>query len=34
MAKLNMREIYDMYSITIKTGMIAVGTPSGKNKLK
>jgi hypothetical protein len=33
-AKLNIRDIYDTYSIKIKNGVIKSGTPSGKNRAK
>ena len=33
-AKLKMREIYEIYSIKIRPGIITVGIPSGKNKTK
>lgn len=33
-AKLNILEIYETYSIKIKNGIIITGTPSGKNKEK
>ncbi len=33
-AKLKIREIYEIYSIKIRPGIITVGIPSGKNKTK